>query len=249
MSGHSKWAQIKHKKAATDAKRGQIFTKLIKEITVAARQGGGDPAGNARLRTAIAAAKAANMPTENIERAVKKGTGELPGVAYEEVTYEAYGPGGVAIIIEVMTDNKNRTIAELRHIFSRMGGNMGETGCVSWMFTKAGVIYVPIENANEEKLMETVLDAGATDIQQAEGFYEIYTEVGDLENVREKLAASGFVIDSAEITAIPQSMVRVEGKDGERVYKLLEALEEHDDVQRVFSNADIDEEIVAKMGQ
>ncbi len=247
MSGHSKWAQIRHKKAAMDAKRGRLFTRLIREITVAARLGGGDPNANPRLRNAIAAAKAANMPAENIERAIKKGTGELPGVAYEEVVYEGYGPGGVAIMVEAMTDNKNRTVAEIRHIFSKYGGNLGETGCVSWMFRKSGLIYIPVEGTDEDKLMEVALEAGADDIKQEGDYYEVYTAVGDLYSVREALEAAGFTVESAQISALPQSTVRVEGKDAERLLKLLSALEEHDDVQRVHSNMDVPDEILASV--
>jgi len=247
MSGHSKWASIKHKKAVVDAKRGKLFTRLIKEITVAARIGGGDPDSNARLRSAIAAAKAGNMPSENIDRAIKKGTGELPGVSYEETTYEGYGHGGVAIMIETMTDNKNRTVAEIRHIFSRFGGNLGESGCVSWMFDKVGLIFVPIEGTDEEKLMESALEAGATDISQEGEFFEVYTEATDLFDVREKLIDSGINVESAEMTAIPQSVVELDGKDAPKLMKLLSALEDHDDVQKVYANMDIPDEVMEKM--
>lgn len=247
MSGHSKWAQIRHKKAATDAKRGKLFTKLIKELTVAARIGGGDPDGNARLRTAIAAAKAANMPAENIQRAIKKGTGELPGVSYEEVVYEGYGPGGVAIMIEAMTDNKNRTVAEIRNILSKLGGNLGETGCVSWMFSKVGMILVPFNGTDEEKLMEAAVEAGATDIQQEGEFFAVYTDVTELDRVRESLETAGMTIVSAEITALPQSVVSLEGKEAKQLLKLLSTLEDHDDVQKVYSNMDIPDEVLAEI--
>ncbi len=247
MSGHSKWASIKHKKAATDAKRGKLFTKLIKEITVAARAGGGDPDSNARLRTAIAAAKAGNMPADNIERAIKKGTGELPGVSYEEITYEGYGPGGVAIIVETMTDNKKRTVAEIRNIISKLGGNLGETGCVSWMFSKVGLILIPADGTDEDKLMEASLEAGADDIKQDGDFFEVYTGTSNLFDVREKLLEAGFNIESAEITAVPQSTVSVAGKDAQKLLKLLSALEDHDDVQKVYSNMDISDDVMVEM--
>jgi len=250
MSGHSKWHQIRHKKAAMDAKRGKLFTKLIREITIAAKQGGGDPDMNPRLRTAIEAAKAANMPAENIERAIKKGTGELEGVAYEEVVYEGYGPGGVAIMIEAVTDNKNRTVAEIRHIFSKYGGNLGETGCVSWMFTKTGMILVPKEGTDPDKLLEVALEAGAEDFKDEEGteFFEIYAQPSDLMSLKDALTQAGFKVESAEITAIPQSTVRVEGKNAEKLLKLLEALEDHDDVQKVHSNMDIPDEVMSALG-
>ncbi|MCD6418184.1 YebC/PmpR family DNA-binding transcriptional regulator [bacterium] len=247
MSGHSKWASIKHKKAVTDAKRGKLFTKLIKEITVAARTGGGDPSGNPRLRTAIAAAKAANMPADNIERAIKKGTGELPGVSYEEVTYEGYGPGGVAIIVETMTDNKKRTVAEIRNIFSKLGGNLGENGCVAWMFSKVGLILVPAENTDEDKLIEVALESGADDVKQDGDFYEVYTQMNNLFDVREKLMEAGITVESAEISAVPQSTVTVTGKDAQKLLKLLSTLEDHDDVQKVYSNMDIPDEEMENM--
>lgn len=247
MSGHSKWASIKHKKAATDAKRGKLFTKLIKEITVAARAGGGDPDSNSRLRTALAAAKAGNMPADNIERAIKKGTGELPGVSYEEITYEGYGPGGVAIIVETMTDNKKRTVSEIRNIFSKLGGNFGESGCVAWMFSKVGLILIPAGETDEEKLMEASLEAGADDIKQDGDYFEVYTGTNNLFDVREKLLEAGFNIESAEISAIPQSTVSVSGKDAQKLLKLLAALEDHDDVQKVYSNEDIPDDIMAEM--
>ncbi|MCD6595916.1 YebC/PmpR family DNA-binding transcriptional regulator [bacterium] len=245
MSGHSKWASIKHKKAATDAKRGKLFTKLIREITVAARQGGGDTEGNARLRTAIAAAKAANMPADNVDRAIKKGTGELEGVSYEEIVYEGYGHGGVAIIMEIVTDNKKRTVAEIRHIFTRLGGNLGESGCVSWMFQKVGMLMVSREGIDEEKLMEAALESGADDFKDDDDeYFEIYTDPSNTFDVRQKLIEKGFKVDSAETIAIPQSTVHLEGRDAEKLLKLLYALEDNDDVQKVYSNMDIPDEIV-----
>jgi len=245
MSGHSKWHSIKHKKAKEDAKRGKIFTRLIKELTVAARMGGGDPEGNPRLRQAIDAAKAANMPKSNIENAIKKGTGELPGVTYEEAIYEGYGPAGVALLIETLTDNRNRTVAEIRHILDKHGGNLGETGCVGWMFDRVGYICVPKEGVPEEEIFEKALEAGATDVQDGTDMWEIYTEVGDIFEVKSALEAAGLDVESAERTAVPQSEVHVEGKEAERLLKLMDKLEDHDDVQNVFSNFDIDDEVVA----
>lgn len=246
MSGHSKWATIKHKKAATDAARGRVFTKIIKELTVAARSGGGDPDGNPRLRTAIDAAKAANMPKANIENAIKKGTGELPGVTYEEVTYEGYGPAGVALMIEVLTDNKNRTVAEVRHILDKHGGNLGETGCVGWMFTRAGMIRVSKE-IPEDVIFEKALDAGANDVQDGSDLWEIITDQGSLEKVKSALEKNGIPIESAERTAIPQTTVKLDAKDAEKILKLMEKLEENDDVQNIFANFDIDDKILASI--
>ena len=246
MAGHSKWKQIKHYKAATDAKRGALFTKLIREITMAAKQGGGDPAGNPRLRTAIEAAKAKSMPKENIERAIKKGTGELEGVEYTEATYEGYGPAGVALIIETVTDNPTRTVAEVRHKFSRLGGNLGATNSVSWMFERKGQILVPSSAGNEDDLLELVLDAGAEDFRSEEGQYVVTTDPASLHAVRAALEAKKIQIDEAELAMIPKNTVRVEGKDAEAVLKLIEALEDLDDVQKVHANFDID---VADMAQ
>ena len=240
MSGHSKWHSIKHKKAAVDAKRGKIFTKLIKEITVAARLGGGDPDANPRLRAAVAAAKAANMPADNIKRAILKGTGELPGTTYEEITYEGYGPGGVAILIQAMTDNKNRTVSELRHIFSKNNGNLGENGCVAWMFDRKGYILVKGNDKSEEELLDIVLEAGAEDIQEDEGNFEITCQPEDLEAVKSALEEAGITPKVAEISMVPQNTVKVTGKDAQQVLKLMEALDDHDDVQNVYSNFDID---------
>lgn len=241
MSGHSKWATIKRKKAALDAKKGKIFTKLIKEITIAARQGGGDPAGNPRLRLAIDNAKAENMPAENIERAIKKATGELEGVTYHELTYEGYGPAGVAMLVEVATDNKNRTVAEVRHIFSKHGGSLGETGSVAWMFERKGVITLPKQNKSEDDILAIVLDAGADDLQTEEEFYEITTSVENFESVRKALQENNLKVDNASLQWVAKNTLEVKGEDAEKVMKLIEALEDCDDVQNVYSNADIDE--------
>jgi len=248
MSGHSKWAQVKHKKAATDAKRGRLFTRLIKEITIAARQGGGDPNGNPRLRLAIATAKANNMPQENITRAIQRGTGELPGVSYEEVIYEGYAPGGVALLIETVTDNRNRTVSELRHLLARNNGNLGESGSVAWMFHKKGSIIISRANYNEDDILSIVLDAGAEDMRSDEETFEIITSPENFEAVKKALEENGVKIESAELQMIPQSTVRVEGKEAEQVLRLIEALEEHDDVQHVYANFDIDEKIMASFG-
>ena len=245
MAGHSKWKQIKRKKAVTDARRGAHFTKLIKEITVAARSGGGDPAGNARLRTAIDTAKAANMPLDNIGRAIKKGTGALEGVQYEEITYEGYGPGGAAILIEVTTDNANRTVADVRHIFAKHGGNLGASGSVAWMFDKRGQIYVDAARYGEDTTMEAALDAGATDVVREGEQYIVTTGVTDLHAVQEGLTGRGVAPESAEIAMIPKSTVKVEGRNAETLVKLMEALEEHDDVSKVSSNFDVDLEALA----
>jgi YebC/PmpR family DNA-binding regulatory protein len=248
MSGHSKWSSIKHKKAAKDAKRGKLFTKMIKEITVAARMGGGDPNANPRLRTAINAAKAVSMPSENIERAVKKGTGELEGVAYEEVQYEGYGPAGVAIMVSVLTDNRNRTVAELRNVLGKHGGNLGETGCVGWMFSKRGVINVEKGAVAEERLYEVAIDAGADDISSdAEDVFEITTPPDKLEDVKGALEAAGVAVASAEVTMVPQSTVTLRGREAEQTLKLLEALEDHDDVQNVAANVDVPQEEVERL--
>ena len=247
MSGHSKWSQIKRKKGATDAKRGQVFTKLIKEITIAARFGGGDPEGNPRLRTAIAAAKAENMPKDNIDRAIKKGTGELEGVSYDEFMYEGYGPGGAAILIEVMTDNKNRTTAEIRHIFAKSSGNLGEAGCVAWMFEKKGYIVVEKSAADEERLMEVALDAGADDIQEDEKEFEVVTDPGAFDAVKAALDKAGIKYVLAEVTMHPQSVVQLEGKNAEQMLRLMEQLEDHDDIQKVYANFDIPEGVMEQL--
>jgi YebC/PmpR family DNA-binding regulatory protein len=240
MSGHSKWSTIKHKKGAADAKRGRIFTRLIKEITVAARMGGGSPEHNPRLRSAIAEAKASNMPASNIDRAIKKGTGELEGVSYEEATYEGYGPGGVAIMAETITDNKNRTAGEIRKIFSKGNGNLGEQNCVGWMFDSKGLIVVTKKAISEEKLMEVALEAGAEDIEDEEDSFQVVTDPGSFQGVKDALEQAGIQMVSAKLDKIPQNTVRVEGKDAAQVLKLAEALEEHDDVQNVYANFDID---------
>ena len=250
MSGHSKWSTIKRKKGAADAKRGKIFTRLIKELTIAARMGGGSPDANPRLRTAIAAAKAENMPKDNIERAIKKGTGELEGTTYEEFVYEGYGPGGVAIMVEIMTDNKNRTAAEIRHIFTKNNGNLGETGCVSWIFEKKGTIVYEKKDVDEEKLMDIALDAGAEDITDDENNMVVLTDPKDFYTVKEKIdQAEGlpeYIL--AEITMVPQNTVKVEGKEAEQMLRLMEALEDSDDVQNVYANFDIPESEMEKMG-
>ena len=249
MSGHSKWATIKRKKGAKDAARGKLFSKLIKEITIAARQGGGDADGNPRLRTAIDGAKAENMPWANIERAIKRGTGEIEGVSYEEVGYEGYGPGGVAILVEVATDNRNRTAGEIRHIFSKNGGNLGEAGCVAWMFHAQGVIQVTRAGVEEEKLLELALEAGADDMStDAEEFYEVRTSLGNFEKVRQALVSAGVPVQSAEITKVAANTVDVEEGSAGQLLKLIDLLEEHDDVQKVFANFSIDDSILAKLG-
>lgn len=247
MSGHSKWANIKFRKERQDAKKGKVFTKLIKEITIAARSGGGDPETNPRLRTAIQNAKAANMPMKNIENAIMKGTGELPGVVYEEVVYEGYGPAGVAIYIECTTDNKNRTVSEIRHLLSKYGGNLGESGCVAWMFDKKGLIQVPQKNYNEEELMLLAIDAGAEDFKVEDEYFEIYTNYDDLDTVNSKLIEKGIKIESTEISLIPQNTVPLEEKPAEQMLKLMEALDDNDDVQNVYTNFDIDEELMEKI--
>jgi len=239
MSGHSKWATIKRDKEKTDSARGRTFSKLIKEITIAARMGGGDPNGNPRLRTAVAAAKQANMPSNNVDRAIKKGTGELEGVNYEEITYEAYGPGGTALLIEVTTDNRNRAISEIRHMIQKHGGNMGESGSVAWMFNRKGTISIPASASDEDTLMMTALDAGADDVRNDGDNYTVLTAPEMLEIVRGKLADSGLAVDSAEIAQMPQTYVPVDSGVARQVIKLMELLEDHDDVQHVWSDFDI----------
>jgi len=241
MSGHSKWHTIKHKKAATDSKRGRVFTRIIKELTVAARVGGGDPDGNPRLRTVLAAAKAANMPKDNIEKAIKKGTGELPGVSYEEVAYEGYGPGGVALIVQAVTDNRNRTLPEIRHLFAKHGGNLGETNCVSWMFEKKGYIVVAKAGAAEDTLLEIVLEAGGDDVRDDGSNWEVLTPPERLETVRGAIAGKGVAVATAEISMVPKNTVKVEGKKAQQVLAMMEGLEEHEDVQNVWANFDIDD--------
>lgn len=238
MSGHSKWATIRRKKGALDAKRGKIFTRLIREITIAARQGGGDPDGNPRLRLAIDNAKSANMPAENIERAIKKATGELEGSQIIELTYEGYGPGGAALLVEVATDNKNRTVAELRHIFSKGNGNLGETGSVAWMFERKGVITVKKDGKTEDEMMEIVIEAGADDLQTEEEFFMITTSLESFEPVRRALISKNLNIENASLQWVAKNHIAISGENAEKLMKLMEALEDCDDVQNVYSNAD-----------
>ncbi|MBL7157350.1 MAG: YebC/PmpR family DNA-binding transcriptional regulator [Candidatus Omnitrophica bacterium] len=247
MSGHSKWASIKHKKGAQDAKRGKLFTKLIREITVSARQSGGSPDSNPRLRLAIQRAKDANMPQNNIERALKKGTGELEGTHYEEITYEGYGPGGVAIIIDVLTDNKNRATGEIRNIFSKKGGNMAGQGSVSWIFEKKGYIVVNKDTIEEDKLMSIVLEAGAEDLKTEETAYAVTTEPGDFDKVKKALEDKNVKIEVAEITSVPKNTIKVIGEDAKKVLSLVNELEENDDVQNVYANFDIPDSILKEL--
>lgn len=247
MSGHSKWASIKHKKGAADAKRGKLFTKFIREITVAARQGGGKVEANPRLRLAIQRAKDSNMPQDNVERAIKKGTGELEGVSYEEVTYEGYGPGGVAIMVEVLTDNKNRASGEIRNIFSKKGGNMAGQGSVNWMFEKKGYIVINKESIEEDKLMSIVLEAGAEDLKTEESTYAITTQPTDYENVKKALEDNKIKIEASEITNVPKNTVKVADNSAKKVLNLVSELEDHDDVQNVCANFDIPDEILKEM--
>jgi YebC/PmpR family DNA-binding regulatory protein len=248
MSGHSKWSTIKHKKGAADAKRGKVFTKLIKEIMVAARMGGADVSANSRLRAAIAAAKTENMPKENIDRAIKKGTGELEGVSYEEVNYEGYGPGGVAVLVDVMTDNKNRTASEIRYIFSKNGGSLGEAGCVSWMFSKKGTIIFSKDKVSEEDLMEVTLEAGGEDVKDQGDQFEVTTSLEEFATVRSAFDAQTFAYELAEISMVPQSTVRIEdSKTAQQVLKLMDALEDSDDVQNAYANFDIPDQILNEL--
>jgi len=248
MSGHSKWSTIRHKKGAADARRGKIFTKLIKEIMVAARMGGGDINGNPRLRAAVAAAKSENMPKENIERAIKKGTGELEGVAYEEVSYEGYAPGGVAVLVDVMTDNRNRAASEIRHIFSKNGGNLGEAGCVAWMFSKKGSIVFSKDAASEDRLMELALEAGAEDVQDLGDQLEVTTSLEDFNAVRTFFEEHGLTYETAELTMVPQTTVRIEDeKLAQQILRLMDALEDSDEVQHAYANFDIPDEIMKAM--
>jgi len=248
MSGHSKWSTIKHKKGKEDARRGKIFTKLIKEITIAARMGGGDPNGNPRLRSAILAAKAENMPKENIERAVKKGTGELPGVAYEEATFEGYGPGGVAVLVEILSDNRKRTVADIRHIFAKNGGNLGEAGCVSWMFDKRGLIVFEKDKVDEEKLMNLAVEAGAQDVRETDKEFEVISEPAAFEPIKKQLEEIHLNPSYAEISMVPQSTVRLVGKEAQQMLRLMESLEDSDDVQHVYANFDIPDEEMEQLG-
>jgi YebC/PmpR family DNA-binding regulatory protein len=244
MSGHSKWSSIKHKKGATDAKRGKIFTKLIKEITVAARLGGSDPDGNPRLRAAIAAAKAENMPKENIERGIKKGTGELEGVSYEEANYEGYGPGGVAVLVDCLTDNKNRTVADVKHLFERHGGNLGEPGCVAWMFEKKGLIVFEKEKIDEEQLLDLALEAGAEDVNDQETEFEVIVSLSDFEAVKKAVDEAELPYTFSEVTMIPKNTVEVEGKKAQQILNLMQALEDHDDISHVYANFDMSDEVM-----
>jgi len=241
MAGHSKWANIKHRKGAQDAKRGKIFTKIIKEITVAARMGGGDPGSNPRLRKAVSNGRANNLPVDNIKRAIQKGTGELPGVSYEEATYEGYGPGGVAIMMEIITDNKNRTVAEIRHLMSKNNGNLGENGSVAWMFDRKGQIIMDVSVGEEDAVFEDALEAGADDFESEDGLYTVVTEPTNLMDVRDRLEAKGYKIKSAELDLIPKNLQKVETNDVPKILKLMEALDDNDDISHVYANFDIDE--------
>ncbi len=246
MAGHSKWSQIKRKKAVNDQKRGQMFTKLIREITVAARSGGGDPNFNPRLRLGVDAAKAGNMPQENIDRAIKRGTGELEGVTYEEIVYEGYGPGGVALYIETLTDNQKRTVAEVRHLLDKNGGNLGTTGSVAWQFDRQGVIYVAGADVDEDTVFEAAVEGGADDVRSEGGEYVVSTDAASLHEVQGALAEAGLTVASAQLTMVAKSEVGVGGREGARLLRLLDALDDHDDVQQVHSNADLDESVLAR---
>jgi len=247
MSGHSKWATTKHRKAAVDAKRGKAFTRLGKEITVAARMGGGDPESNPRLRLAVGKAREANMPMDNVKRAIQKGTGELPGVVYEEIVYEGYGPGGVALLIEVATDNRNRTVGELRHALTKHGGKMGETGCVAWMFHKQGMITVDAAGVSEDALIEVALAAGADDVRRDAESFDVVTGPEAFEAVRDAIEAGGFPVSQAEVRMEPETAVKLDGKDAERMLKLMELIEDQDDVQAVSANFDIPDEVMERV--
>lgn len=248
MSGHSKWSTIKHKKGRADAKRGKIFTKIIREVTVSAREGGGEPDSNPRLRAAVAAAKAANMPADNIKRAIQRGTGELPGVNYEEISFEGYGPGGVAVMLELLTDNRNRTTPEIRHLFSKHGGNLGENGCVSWLFTRKGLILIPrSEDLDDDRVMELALEAGAEDLDlDDEDYFRVFTSPEELHRVKDRLEAEGLTVEAAQFEMEPSSTTRLEGKQAQQMIRLMEAFDDHDDVQNVWANFDIDDELLAE---
>ncbi|MCX5871843.1 MAG: YebC/PmpR family DNA-binding transcriptional regulator [Deltaproteobacteria bacterium] len=247
MSGHNKWSTIKHKKGAVDAKRGKVFSKIIKEISIAARMGGGDADGNPRLRTALNAARMANMPKENVERAVKRGTGELEGVNYEEITYEGYGTGGVAVLVEALTDNKNRTVAEIRHIFDKYNGNLGETGCVNWIFLKKGMVVIPAQGLTEDEVMELAIENGAQDVKKEGDTFEITTDPADLEPVRKAVEEKGWKIELYELTMIPQNTVKLDGKKAEQMLKMMDTLDDHEDLQKVYANFDISDEEMMKL--
>jgi YebC/PmpR family DNA-binding regulatory protein len=248
MSGHSKWSSIKHKKGAADAKRGKIFSRLIKEITVAARLGGGDPDGNPRLRTAIAAAKAENMPKENIARAIKKGTGELEGASYEEANYEGYGPGGVAVLVDCLTDNRNRTVADIKHLFERNGGNLGEPGCVAWMFEKKGLIVFEKDKVDEEQLINLALEAGAEDVREEDQEFEVISDPSNFESVKAAIDKAGLAYTLAEISMVPKNTVKLDGKKAQQMVNLMQALEDNDDVSNVYANFDISDEVWEALG-
>jgi YebC/PmpR family DNA-binding regulatory protein len=248
MSGHSKWSSIKHKKGAADAKRGKIFSRLIKEITVAARLGGGDPDGNPRLRTAIAAAKAENMPKENIARAIKKGTGELEGASYEEANYEGYGPGGVAVLVDCLTDNRNRTVADIKHLFERNGGNLGEPGCVAWMFEKKGLIVFEKDKVDEEQLINLALEAGAEDVREEDQEFEVISDPSNFESVKAAIDKAGLAYTLAEISMVPKNTVKLDGKKAQQMVNLMQALEDNEDVSNVYANFDISDEVWEALG-
>lgn len=248
MSGHNKWSSIKHKKGAADAKRGKVFTKVIREITVAARMGGGDISGNPRLRAAVALGKSENMPKDNIDRAIKKGTGELEGVSYEEANYEGYGPGGVAVLVDCLTDNKNRTVADVKHLFERYGGSLGEPGCVSYMFEKKGLIVIEKDKVDEEELLDLVLEAGAEDVKEEETEFNVITDASDFESVKKAVDDAGIPNTFAEVTMIPQNTVEVEGKKAQQIFNLIEALEDVDDVSNVYANFDMSDEVMEALG-
>jgi len=247
MSGHNKWSTIKHKKGRADAKRGKLFTKIIREITVSAREGGGDPDSNPRLRAAVAEAKAANMPADNIKRAIDRGTGDLEGTQYEEMSFEGYGPGGVAVMLELLTDNRNRTTPEIRHLFSRFGGNLGENGCVAWLFTRTGLILVPRSpEVDEDAVMELALEAGAQDLETDDAdYFRIYTSPEELHRVKDLLESGGLVVEAAQFEMEPSSTTRLEGKQADQMIRLMEAFDDHDDVQHVWANFDIDEDLLS----
>ena len=248
MSGHSKWANIRHRKAAVDAKRGKIFTKLIRELTVAAKEGGSDPESNPRLRTAIATAKGANMPNDTIDRAIKRGAGDIEGVVYNEIFYEGYGPGGSAVYVKTLTDNKNRTVSEIRRIFTKHGGGLGENGCVAWMFDLRGRIAFPADSVDEDTLFDLVIDAGADDVRTEDSEIVVVAPTEDYETVKRAVSDAGIQYESAEVTMIPQTSVRIEGRDAEHMIRLMEALEDSDDVQNVYANFDIDEQLLEAIG-
>lgn len=248
MAGHSKWANIKHRKAAVDAKRGKIFTKLIRELTVAAKEGGGDPEANPRLRTAINAAKGQNMPNDTIDRAIKRGTGDVDGISYQEIFYEGYGPGGSAVYVQTLTDNKNRTVSEVRRIFTKHGGSLGENGCVAWMFDLKGRIAFPADSVDEENVFDVAIDAGADDVVKEDSELVVITPTDTFEEVKNSLKENGLEYESADVTMVPQNNVKIEGKEAETMIRLMEALEDSDDVQNVYANFDIDEQILEALG-